>query len=103
MLAFDREANARRYRPPNAKGSGAMKNKVVVAASTKTPAKRKTPARGTNVSDGIDRAINRIMTAINDESYKPSVADLIRLLQLQKEFSGDQPKKVTVRWVDECQ
>lgn len=36
------------------------------------------------------------------KNIKPSVADLVRLLELRRELKKREPRKLTVRWVDEC-
>ena len=54
-----------------------------------------------HVYQAIDQAIASIQKKLTTDA-KPSVADLVRLLQLKKDLEGDRPKDVTVRWVDEC-
>ena len=48
----------------------------------------------------IERAIENMEQKLDKEGVKASVGDLIRLLQLQKDLGFDQPKQVTVRWVE---
>ena len=35
------------------------------------------------------------------KDVKPTVAEYIRLVQLQKELDEDEPRDIEVRWVDE--
>ena len=51
----------------------------------------------------IERAIENMEQKLNKEEVKASIGDLIRLLQLQKDLGFDQPKQVTVRWVDKTE
>lgn len=39
-------------------------------------------------------------TKLSAEQTKVSLADYIRLVQLQKEIEGDEPREIRVRWVD---
>ena len=51
----------------------------------------------------VDMAIGNIRKGIRGQDYKGSLSDLARLLQLRQELTVEQPRHVTVRWVDECQ
>lgn len=51
----------------------------------------------------IDKIIERVQESLFREDVKPSVADLMRLLELRRELAQLQPGPVTVRWIDECQ
>lgn len=49
----------------------------------------------------IEHAIDAIQTKLASDDAKHTVADLVRLLQLQKDMEGKRPIDVTVRWVEE--
>ena len=51
----------------------------------------------------VDRIIESIQERLSDDSAKPSVAELVRLLELRRELAQSQTGQVTVRWIDECQ
>ncbi|MEO8661107.1 MAG: hypothetical protein ABI693_21740 [Bryobacteraceae bacterium] len=49
-------------------------------------------------------AVERLLVDVDQKlragEYKPGVADLIRLLQLRTELGEEQPKEITVTWVE---
>jgi hypothetical protein len=51
----------------------------------------------------VDVAIGSIRKGLRSQDLKGSLSDLVRLLQLRQELTVEQPRQVTVRWVDECQ
>ncbi len=51
----------------------------------------------------LNKAIGRLLEQLEDGSLKGSMADLVRLLQLQNEMTDSEPRPVTVRWIDACQ
>lgn len=62
-------------------------------------------AQGISGSDWEKRAvavqtlIQQVLSALQTEQAKPSIGDLIRLIQMEGEFQGHMPKDVTVRWI----
>lgn len=48
----------------------------------------------------VDRLLEELDQKIQAEGFKPAVADLIRLLTLQRELEDERPKEITVTWVD---
>ncbi|MDQ6663759.1 MAG: hypothetical protein M3Z23_05155 [Acidobacteriota bacterium] len=48
----------------------------------------------------IEMAIRKMEKKLASDEVKASIGDFIRLLQLQKDFYGDQPRQVTVKWVE---
>jgi len=48
----------------------------------------------------IEMAIRKMEKKLASDEVKASIGDFIRLLQLQKDFYGDQPRQVTVTWVE---
>jgi hypothetical protein len=68
----------------------------VFMAKTTGKVRRKTTAA---------KRISEIIAAIEgqltkSDAVKPSVADYIRLLQMQKEFVKQKPRKIQVTWVE---
>ena len=51
----------------------------------------------------VDMAIGNVRKGLRSQDIKGSLSDLVRLLQLRQELAVQQPRQVTVRWVDECQ
>jgi hypothetical protein len=51
----------------------------------------------------VDEIMQRIQESLANGGAKPTVADLIRLLELRRELARSQSSLVTVRWIDECQ
>lgn len=48
----------------------------------------------------VRRAIDALAQKVETGTVTGTLADLVRLLQLEKELGGDEPREVTVRWVD---
>jgi hypothetical protein len=51
-------------------------------------------------ADAIRKAIENVATRIGADDCSFTVADLVRLLQLEKELAPDEPRKLTVRWLN---
>jgi hypothetical protein len=51
----------------------------------------------------IDKIMQGLQESLAEAGAKPTVADLIRLLELRRELARSQSSRVTVRWIDECQ
>jgi hypothetical protein len=62
-------------------------------------------AAGADLLQAIELGIEEIRKKIITANFeKGLLADLVRLLDLRKELSGDQPRNITVRWIDdECE
>lgn len=59
------------------------------------------PRRTKNKAKLIGGVIARMEAKLKSEDVKPSVGDLIRLLQLEKELEEEeQPKEIEVSWVE---
>ncbi len=52
------------------------------------------------VTKTIDNAIGKIQAQLESDQLKPSVTDLVRLIQLRNELAGDHPVDITARWID---
>ena len=66
------------------------------AAETKQPAK---PQRGRSRQELVEQAIQQFGQKLEQNELKPTVGDLIRLLQLEKELLEETPKEIKVSWV----
>lgn len=55
------------------------------------------------ILNDVDMAIGNIRNGLRTGDLKGSLSDLVRLLQLRQELTVEQPRQVTVRWIDECQ
>ncbi|MFN7995889.1 MAG: hypothetical protein U0Q18_19920 [Bryobacteraceae bacterium] len=53
-----------------------------------------------NRAEIVKRAIEAIERKLDTSEMKPSIADLIRLLQLQRELEPERVREVNVKWVD---
>ena len=72
-----------------------LKQKTAKKARKKT---RKKPVnRAAVINDLLARAIDEIK---NQEQVNASFSEVIRLLQLQKEFSQEEIREIEVKWVD---
>lgn len=65
-------------------------------ASTKRTPKKKRVA--TPKGDPIDVAIRNFEKNLKTEQLK--LADYLRLLQVKKDREGNQPRQITVRWIE---
>lgn len=78
--------------------------KTTVKHTAKKPAAGQDPEK----ADGLERAkrarfIEDLLARMEEklaEEAKGSLADFIRLLQLQKEFEQELPREIKVRWVE---
>jgi hypothetical protein len=48
----------------------------------------------------VRKAIESIEEKLGTPEMKPTLADLVRLLQIEKELGADEPREVRVRWVE---
>ena len=55
------------------------------------------------IAELVDKAIRSFQESLESAGGKVSVGDLVRLVQLRKELTDEQPGNVTVQWVDECE
>lgn len=75
--------------------------KRVTAKTAGTRARKKSGTMEDRVAQAVEHAIEKLQGKLLEENTKPSVSDLVRLLQLKKELEGDRPKDVRVIWVNE--
>ena len=48
----------------------------------------------------IDRLLSDIESQFQSYTYKASIGDFIRLLELRKELEEERPREITVTWVE---
>lgn len=48
----------------------------------------------------INKAIESIETKLGTDAIKPTVADLVRLLQIEEDLEPEQPAEIRVTWVE---
>lgn len=48
----------------------------------------------------VHKVMEKIESKLDADELKPSVGDLVRLLQLEKELVQEQPKEIKVSWVE---
>ena len=48
----------------------------------------------------IRKAIAGIEEKLGRAEMKPTLADLVRLLQIEKELGADEPREIRVTWID---
>jgi hypothetical protein len=56
--------------------------------------------RGTDRAYMVEKAIQRIEEKLGASDVKATFGDFIKLLQLQKELQIDQPREITVTWIE---
>jgi hypothetical protein len=56
--------------------------------------------RAKNKKELVQQAIQQIGDKLDKNELKPTVGDLIRLLQLEKEILEETPKEIKVSWVE---
>jgi hypothetical protein len=56
--------------------------------------------RGSKRAALVERAIESIEQKLGSSDVKATFADFIRLLQLQKELQGDEPREIKVTWIN---
>ena len=78
-----------------------MKRNVPAEAGHKS-SRRSRRLTGEDIAKLVDRAIGSFRDMLDSASGKFSAGDLVRLVQLRKELSGEAPGTLTVGWVDEC-
>jgi hypothetical protein len=48
----------------------------------------------------VRKAIESIEAKLGTAEMQPALADLVRLLQIEKELDAEEPREVRVRWVE---
>ena len=52
------------------------------------------------ISELLASAIKAIEARLKSKEYKPTVADYLKLLQMEQELEQDAPKEIKVTWVE---
>jgi hypothetical protein len=52
------------------------------------------------VSELLSAAMMSFETGANQKEFKPSLAEYLKLLQLERELEEDEPKEITVTWIE---
>jgi hypothetical protein len=100
MVAFGRETNARRnLRGHSQSGVQVEERQAVKQTALEPKESERNPAVGIAA---VDRIIERIQESLCAKDMNPSVADLMRLLEIRRELRRQHPRPVVVRWIDEC-
>jgi hypothetical protein len=63
-------------------------------AETEVPTRRLTKA------ELVSGLIKKIQEKLGNEEFKPTVGDLLRLLQLEQEMEEEQPREIKVSWIN---
>lgn len=58
----------------------------------------KTDGGKANELETVQRLLLDLEIKLREGDFKPSIADLIRLLALRRELEEEQPKEINVRW-----
>jgi signal recognition particle GTPase len=53
-----------------------------------------------NKAEIVEDLIEKVEQKLGEGDVKASLADYIRLVQLQRELELEEPKEITVRWVE---
>jgi hypothetical protein len=61
---------------------------------------RKQASSQQRIADLIDRAIGGIEKKLQESAASLTIADCLKVMQLQKELEDEQPQEVTVTWVE---
>jgi hypothetical protein len=75
------------------------KKKASAKTKTKSTSTKKA-ASSQRIAKLVTKAIEGIESRLNDESDPLGIGDYIKVMQLQKEIQEEQPKEITVTWVD---
>jgi hypothetical protein len=51
------------------------------------------------ITELLENAIAKLETKLKADDFKPSMADYLKLMQLEKEFEQEQVKEIKVTWV----
>jgi hypothetical protein len=78
--------------------SGSKKGTKAREAAAGRAAEKK--RRGRKKADLVSKFIERIEEKLESGEMKPTVGDFIRLLQLEKELTEEQPREIKVSWVE---
>lgn len=52
-------------------------------------------------ADVVNQLLRQMEAKLSEQGVKVTLADYIRLVQLQKELADDEPREIRVTWVDQ--
>jgi hypothetical protein len=52
------------------------------------------------VSELLTAAMMSFESGAHEKEFKPSLAEYLKLLQLERELEEDEPKEITVTWIE---
>ena len=52
------------------------------------------------VGDVLTSVVTKMEGKLKDNEFKPTLADFLRLVQLEKEIGEEEPKEIKVTWVE---
>jgi len=52
------------------------------------------------VSEALEKAIKAVETKITAKDFKPTMAEYLKLIQMEKELAQDDAKEIKVTWVE---
>ncbi len=52
------------------------------------------------VGDVLTSVVEKMEGKLKDNEFKPTLADFLRLVQLEKEIGEEEPKEIKVTWVE---
>ena len=55
------------------------------------------------VGEVLTSVVQKIEGKLKETEFKPSLADFLRLVQLEKEIGEEEPKEIKVTWVEPVQ
>ena len=61
---------------------------------------RKEANRKARVSNLLDKAIKSFEKRIEEEDFKPTIAEYLKLVQLEQESQQESVKEIKVTWID---
>jgi hypothetical protein len=74
--------------------------------ATKAPRSCRTCPRWEKVKDKVRvsavvrKAVKKVETKMKAQDFKPTLAEFLKLVQLDKDLGGEEPKEIQVTWVD---
>jgi hypothetical protein len=79
--------------------------KVSKPAAEKTPEIKieETPSEKRSKSALVNKLLDAAERKVTADDVKASIGDVIRLLQLQKELEQEEPREITVQWIERAE
>ena len=53
-----------------------------------------------HLSSILGELLEKFKARLQDENFKPTVGEYLKLIELEKELDSDRPKEIRVTWVD---